>query len=67
MMDSTISLDRIYAENGTSSKGAAYDITTLTTETAGEVVSLGTGGAISDLHTMPKYLTGAALAALEAV
>ena len=37
------------------------------TETAGELESLGTGGAVSDIVSWPRVLRGAARAALEAV
>lgn len=42
-------------------------VSTFTTETEGEVISLGTDGAISDLITWPRVLSGSALAWVQAL
>lgn len=43
------------------------NVSTFTTQTGGVVASLGTGGAISDLITWPRVLSGDALAWIEAL
>lgn len=52
---------------GSSNTSMYTSVATFTTQTQGEIVSLGSGGAISDLITWPRVLSGEALAWIQAL
>lgn len=68
MDGSTARLLRWRTGSGGAGQSAIYSaVSTFTTQTQGEIISLGTGGAVSDLETYPRVLSGEALKWIQAL
>jgi hypothetical protein len=67
VMDGATALLNRWRTGATESSLLYTSVSTFTTQTAGVISSLGTGGAVSDLVTWPRNLSGDALAWLNAL